>query len=561
MILQALKQIAEKYKFVELATDLADLEADPSLRVGFLGEFSSGKSTLINALAQQPELLPVDLQPTTARVCEIVAIEGASEPTFYRIGDEGQQTPIDRGTFTDIAYGHLEGKTLCEVPPVKGLPPGFAFVDTPGLGSLNQAHAEITRGILPFLVAAVICIDVSKGGLNQNAIDFLNSPGARHLSHRFIFALTKADTVSSETGKKVLRKVCEDLATVLPLNEEEVGKLVHLVSANKLTDDSGIDAIRSTIATEFDQRKETLLVEQQVMASNRLLPRALELLSQHKSALQESPSDFEKRKASIENDEQELLKERRRQRERLEKLLNNIEVDLRSICDDHKSSLTSASSAESLSNATTELAQSISELVEAKLAEFEGTLGRNPSRFTDNISRALSKINRGVDLGKLLVTAYFAGEVGPLEGGGDIAEHAGGAVLQAAGSDSKEGDESKEEPKSKDSALSQFIKATGQLVKKINPVEYVGDLLAEQIKDPVLEDMLDELSKKTVSLLKPVLEDHFEREVFGPIHSQLSDLSSDLDTIADERRASFEDRSERIASIEADVKDLHVYQE
>jgi len=555
MILQTLKQIAEKYKFVELATDLADLEADPSLRIGFLGEFSSGKSTLINALAQQPELLPVDLQPTTARICEIVAIEGASEPTFYRIGDEGQQTPIDRGTFTDIAYGHLEGKTLCEIPPVKGLPPGFAFVDTPGLGSLNQAHADITRGILPFLVAAVICIDVSKGGLNQNAIDFLNGPGVRHLSHRFIFALTKADTVSSETGKKVLRKVCEDLATVLPLNEEEVGKLVHLVSANKLTDDSGIDAIRSTIATEFDQRKETLLVEQQVMASNRLLPRALELLSQHKSALQESPSDFEKRKASIENDEQELLKERGRQLERLDKLISNIEVDLRSICDDHKSSLTSASSPESLSNATTELAQSISELVESKLTEFEGTLGRNPSRFTDDLSRVLSKINKGVDLSKLLATAYLAGAMGPLEGGGDIAEHLAGGLGQAAGSDSKE------EPESKGGTLSQFIKATGQLMKKVNPVEYVGDLLAEEIKARVLEDKLDELSKKTVSLLKPVLNEYFEREVFGPIHSQLSDLSSDLDTIADERRASFEDRSKRITDIEADVKDLRGYQQ
>src|SRR5690348_5465437 len=54
-------------------------EIDAPLRIGFVGEFSAGKSLLLGVLVGQPDLLPVSSEPTTGNVTELRFIRAGSD--------------------------------------------------------------------------------------------------------------------------------------------------------------------------------------------------------------------------------------------------------------------------------------------------------------------------------------------------------------------------------------------------------------------------------------------------------------------------------------------------
>ncbi len=61
---------ANKYNFKNILDDIKELENNLEIKIGFLGEFSSGKSTLINSLIEQDLLLTMDI-PTTKSITQI----------------------------------------------------------------------------------------------------------------------------------------------------------------------------------------------------------------------------------------------------------------------------------------------------------------------------------------------------------------------------------------------------------------------------------------------------------------------------------------------------------
>jgi hypothetical protein len=78
--------IAQRDEFKQLANQILT-ELDEPLRIGFLGEFSAGKSLLLGVLVGQPDLLPTGQEPLTGNVTEI----------RFRPRDEGAQGLIVDG--------------------------------------------------------------------------------------------------------------------------------------------------------------------------------------------------------------------------------------------------------------------------------------------------------------------------------------------------------------------------------------------------------------------------------------------------------------------------------
>ena len=67
-----LAQAIQNYQFDDMQPALDELSIeDKTLLIGVLGEFSSGKSSLINAMLGQATLLAFE-NPTTAAIVEIV---------------------------------------------------------------------------------------------------------------------------------------------------------------------------------------------------------------------------------------------------------------------------------------------------------------------------------------------------------------------------------------------------------------------------------------------------------------------------------------------------------
>ena len=87
---------------------------------------------------------------------------GLEVPEYFRVDPNGEITSISRPDFDDLACGRgrMEGRPLVRLSPSNGFPAGFIFLDTPGISTLIKEHSEVTLEELPFVDAAVICVDM-----------------------------------------------------------------------------------------------------------------------------------------------------------------------------------------------------------------------------------------------------------------------------------------------------------------------------------------------------------------------------------------------------------------
>lgn len=125
-----------------------------------VGEFSSGKSFLLNALLGSFGLLATDINPSTATITEI---EYANPPQAHAHHESGrvERIPIE-GLSKFVASD--------DDPPVRVvvgvnspfLQRGFTVADTPGLASINPAHRRATLQFLPNADAALYLIDTQQ---------------------------------------------------------------------------------------------------------------------------------------------------------------------------------------------------------------------------------------------------------------------------------------------------------------------------------------------------------------------------------------------------------------
>ena len=153
-----------------------------------VGEFSSGKSFLLNALLgkyrfetlagreQIVGLLATDINPSTATITEL---EYATESAAYAYHQDGriERVPLDRlSQFVAVASsvadaGAIHAATTDEKDAparvlVKVDSPflrrGFTVADTPGLASINPAHRRATLQFLPGADAVLYLIDTQQ---------------------------------------------------------------------------------------------------------------------------------------------------------------------------------------------------------------------------------------------------------------------------------------------------------------------------------------------------------------------------------------------------------------
>jgi len=151
-----------------------------------VGEFSSGKSFLLNALLgkfryeETPQgkrligLLATDINPSTASITEL-DYAPADEATAIFEDGRRERIPLDRlNRF--IAVGTGEAGTLHDATKDGSDAPsrvlvhtdspflqrGFVVADTPGLASINPAHRRMTLGFLPTADAVLYLIDTQQ---------------------------------------------------------------------------------------------------------------------------------------------------------------------------------------------------------------------------------------------------------------------------------------------------------------------------------------------------------------------------------------------------------------
>ncbi len=215
-----LRTVVQRGALESLVPTLAACEAlagaESPLDVAVLGQFKSGKSSLLNAIVGM-DLLPVGVLPVTAVVTRLRGGESL-RATVTRLDGSVVEVPAPAvGEYVTEAGNpnNIKGVAVVDliVPTLADLP-GLRLVDTPGLGSVHAHNTRSTMEWLPSVSLAIVAISVERplSEEDRRLIELL-----RPLASRVVVVLTKTDLVTEAELEQVCEFVARELLAALGL--------------------------------------------------------------------------------------------------------------------------------------------------------------------------------------------------------------------------------------------------------------------------------------------------------------------------------------------------------
>jgi len=131
---------------IKTALDHLVRRVEEPMKVAITGQFSSGKSTFLNALLAK-SVLPTGITPVTSKVNYIRYGEAFQLQVHYYDGREAFYGVENIGQFTDQRENVAQTKYLTLYAPLELLKE-VVFVDTPGLNSQAHSDTETTEEVL-----------------------------------------------------------------------------------------------------------------------------------------------------------------------------------------------------------------------------------------------------------------------------------------------------------------------------------------------------------------------------------------------------------------------------
>lgn len=178
------------------------------LIVGVVGQFKTGKSTLINSLIGAEKVV-MDCRPATAKV---TSIRYGDSIHFWRINSTGIRREISEEVYR-IESAHQEVKPKSKLE-LDGAQESFeitfpseilrdiTIVDTPGFSSESDIDDRITRSWLSKIDFFLWVFDITKGSIQSDEKKILDGLGSKNI----IAVLNRSDIKDSDARKKLMEK-------------------------------------------------------------------------------------------------------------------------------------------------------------------------------------------------------------------------------------------------------------------------------------------------------------------------------------------------------------------
>lgn len=290
-------------------------QADPTVTMAVIGEFSAGKSSFINALLRE-ELFETDAVQGTTTSSTVIGY--APKRTLRVSGTEGATSSRDfapdqanelRATLSRLTAHGDEGSVGAHIElghPSDFLRAGVRIADTPGTGSLSQWHDEVTRKTLREEADGCIVLTPAVQPLSQTLRDFLRDELSDQLS-TCVFVLTKIDLVRPRERQRVVEFARRVLADELGLPRAQVLTYCSLPETEAFSEEN--DATERAILGFLRERR----VQLQLTSCTVLLERILGALGRDMAELAESRSREHERLLSATTQELSPFVEERRQ--------------------------------------------------------------------------------------------------------------------------------------------------------------------------------------------------------------------------------------------------------
>ena len=236
------KSIAERLRAIE------ERAQNPSaqLILPLIGEFSAGKTSLINALTDS-KVLEIASLPTTATLYQIIF--GAPENKAVALSAEGEEVELQLDALKNDELKKYPTVTLFDTSTK--VPKDIIFVDTPGLSSPDPKHREVLTSILPQVDAILLTVDANQA-VTRSLIDFVKS---MRLAEKPIYLiLNKIDTKSPSELQDLKRGIARDVdlpidslvcASAYTNNISELQQLLTKIQAEKTQIIAKVDALRT----------------------------------------------------------------------------------------------------------------------------------------------------------------------------------------------------------------------------------------------------------------------------------------------------------------------------
>ncbi len=543
-------EILKKYKLNSFLEQISKLDEKVDLKMGFLGEFSSGKSTLINAILEKKVLPSMD-KPTSKSIVEIIAKDGLEKIECYKI-KENEFEIISAIDFADIALSNSEDKAMLKVPSNEFFKDGYFMIDTPGISSLDKSDVDITYGYLPFLDCAVICNDISKGSLTQSIIDFLLKDEIKLIINNLIFVITHSHLKSPKAQETIKQNIISQLKTLNKENSlgvENIEKKVIMVSALEAMEKKGnfsLKELKESFNQIFINRKSILLKERVEKELALKAKEVLELLEYKKqnlnldlSSLREKENQLESTVIQLEKQKEEILKQ-------LDLLDEQIIDSLKNIFSNYLMQIKNVKDSEETKDLIEEMKNEISSNINKIISNyFESIIiGNQNSNFIDlevTLNGLLKKIDIGKDIGIVVVIELLT--LGSAGLAGVLGFMARGLLKTIANQN----------------IGSSQIKDVASFAKKATmPIEFIGDKLGAIAIEKQILPKLDKLSLKIAGDIKVEVENRLKKDVFIPLEEKLKNNQNMLNQIYKEKSQKSEKFISDSKELSDDILDLQL---
>ena len=188
------------------------------VKVAFIGEFSAGKTSIVNRLLQDGDphaiQLPVSSKATTAIPTYISGRKGGGKATYRFYTPDSILKEISEDTFRRVSKEVLEEvggvssmiKYFVMAYANKGLE-RLSILDTPGFSSQDKVDEQRTMEVINECDALFWVVDVNSGTLNTRSIQVIR----QYLHKPLYIIINKVDTKSPSEVKQVeqaIRATC-----------------------------------------------------------------------------------------------------------------------------------------------------------------------------------------------------------------------------------------------------------------------------------------------------------------------------------------------------------------
>lgn len=178
------------------------LSGEEPIDVAVLGQFKSGKSSLLNAVLGE-DVFPVGAVPVTAVITRAAAGPERVVRVTHLDGSVEEAAPDRLAEFVTEAGnpGNRRRVTAADVlTPAMARWPGLRLVDTPGLGSVLTHNTEATRAWMPNVAVALVTISAERPLADE---DRRLLEEARRTAPRIVVVLTKVDLLTDADRAEV----------------------------------------------------------------------------------------------------------------------------------------------------------------------------------------------------------------------------------------------------------------------------------------------------------------------------------------------------------------------